>query len=168
MLEMRWGVRAVAAAVVGAGGVAAWLALSPAPADVAITPVAPIEAVDAIQRQLAAAGARAPAARASEGSVMTAQAMSDQVRARPELVHQTRAGQRVALTGSLASMERGAGGVVLLSLAVEGRTQGLRLVVAPHAADYAATLPLGGKIQADCLSQGVLMGEWLLADCSIS
>lgn len=99
---------------------------------------------------------------------MTAQAMSDQVRAHPELIHQTRAGQRVALTGTLASIEQGASGVLVLSLAVQGRMQGLRLVMAPDAAGHALTLPLGAEIRADCLSQGVLMGEWLLADCSMA
>lgn len=99
---------------------------------------------------------------------MTAQAMSDQVQARPELIHRTRAGQRVALTGTLASIEQGSSGVLVLSLAVQGRTQGLRLVMAPDAADRALTLLLGVEIRVDCLSQGVLMGEWLLADCSMA
>lgn len=165
-IRLRMGMGAVVGVCVG--GVGWWLVTGAPPADAPVTAPLPTVAVDAIQQQVAAAGARASAARTTEGAVMTAQAMSDQVQARPELIHRTRAGQRVALTGTLASIEQGTSGVLVLSLAVQGRTQGLRLVMASDGAGHALTLPLGVEIRVDCLSQGVLMGEWLLADCSMA
>lgn len=79
------------------------------------------------------------------------------------------AGTRVRVQGRLEGVELGEAGVVVLRLALPGRTQGLRLVASPAWAERAAAWAEPGastpELSLDCLSQGVMMGEWLLVDC---
>ena len=76
---------------------------------------------------------------------------------------------RVRVQGRLEAVELGEAGVVLLRLALADRPQGLRLVASPALAERAAAWAQAGAappvLSLDCLSQGVMMGEWLLVDC---
>ena len=80
-------------------------------------------------------------------------------------VHRQTAGQRLRLQGALASIEAGEPGVVVLHLALPGEARTVRVVASPALASVAGTWAPPRSVSLDCLSQGVMMGEWLLVDC---
>lgn len=107
----------------------------------------------------------APAApEAERADVLQARVASD-----PAAVHADTVGQRLRVRGRLESVEEGEAGVVVMSLSVSDRPQGLRLVASPalleRARAWGQTSAPAGEVSLDCLSQGVMMGEWLLVDC---
>jgi hypothetical protein len=80
-------------------------------------------------------------------------------------VHRQTAGQRLRLQGTLASVEAGEPGVLVLHLALAGEAGTVRVVASPSLAQAAANWVPPRAVALDCLSQGVMMGEWLLVDC---
>lgn len=125
----------------------------------------------AVLAQVSAAGDRARRVALAPGPERAVSA--DELQARlaqnPAAVAATSAGKRVRVQGRLEGVELGEAGVVLLRLALAERPQGLRLVASPALAERAATWAQAGaappELSLDCLSQGVMMGEWLLVDC---
>lgn len=125
----------------------------------------------AVLAQVSAAGDRARRVALAPGPERAVSA--DELQARlaqnPAAVAATSAGKRVRVQGRLEGVELGEAGVVLLRLALAERPQGLRLVASPALAERAATWAQAGAappvLSLDCLSQGVMMGEWLLVDC---
>ena len=107
-------------------------------------------------------GRHAAAAPPARWSAESAQA---RVRQDPASVHRQMAGQRLRLSGSLASVEAGEPGVVVLHLALPGESQTVRVVASPALAPVAVGWAPPKALSLDCLSQGVMMGEWLLVDC---
>lgn len=103
----------------------------------------------------------APAASAA----LSAESLQARVRHDAAAVHQQTAGQRLRLQGTLAAVEAGEPGVVVLHLAVAGQPDTVRMVASPALAAVAAAWVPPKAVALDCLSQGVMMGEWLLVDC---
>lgn len=83
----------------------------------------------------------------------------------PAAVHRQTVGQRLRVQGALASIEAGEPGVVVLHLAPPGEANTVRVVASPALAAVASTWVPPRTVSLDCLSQGVMMGEWLLVDC---
>ena len=100
---------------------------------------------------------------------MSADELQARLAQNPAAVAATSVGTRVRVQGRLEAVELGEAGVVLLRLALADRPQGLRLVASPALAERAAAWAQAGAappvLSLDCLSQGVMMGEWLLVDC---
>ncbi len=115
-----------------------------------------IEVVAQRGRQASAGNASAP---------LSAESLQARVRRDPGAVHRQTAGQRLRLQGTLASVEAGEPGVVLLHLALEGEPATVRVVASPALAQVAPGWAAPKALSLDCLSQGVMMGEWLLVDC---
>lgn len=108
-------------------------------------------------------GRRAGASSAS--APLSAESLQARVRQDPAAVHRQTAGQRLRLQGTLASVEQGEPGVVLLHLALAGEPGTVRVVASPALAEVAPGWTAPRALSLDCLSQGVMMGEWLLVDC---
>lgn len=83
----------------------------------------------------------------------------------PAAVHRETAGRRLRLQGVLAAVEAGEPGVLVLHLALPDEVDTVRVVASPGLASVASTWLPPRSVSLDCLSQGVVMGEWLLADC---
>lgn len=101
----------------------------------------------------------------SASATLSADALQTRVRQDPAAVHRQTAGQRLRLQGALASVEAGEPGVVVLHLALAGEPGTVRVVASPALAQVASGWTVPKAVSLDCLSQGVMMGEWLLADC---
>lgn len=101
----------------------------------------------------------------SASATLSADALRARVRQDPAAVHRQTAGQRLRLQGALASVEAGEPGVVVLHLALAGEPGTVRVVASPSLAQAAAAWAPPKAVSLDCLSQGVMMGEWLLVDC---
>lgn len=125
-------------------------------------PTAPQVLEEVAQRGRQAAPA-APSTSAS--ATLSADALQARVKQDPAAVHRQTAGQRLRLQGTLASVEAGEPGVVLLHLALAGEPGTVRVVASPGLAVAAAAWAPPKALSLDCLSQGVMMGEWLLVDC---
>ena len=125
----------------------------------------------AVLAQLSAAGERARLAAPAPGRdrVVSADELQARLAQNAAAVAATSVGTRVRVQGRLEGVELGEAGVVLLRLALADRPQGLRLVASPALAERAAAWAQAGAappvLSLDCLSQGVMMGEWLLVDC---
>lgn len=128
-------------------------------ADVA-TPSATQVLDDVAQR-----GRQAAPANAASGATLSAESVQARVRQDAAAVHRQTAGQRLRLHGSLAAVEAGEPGVVVLHLALADQAGTVRVVASPTLAPAAATWAPPRAVSLDCLSQGVMMGEWLLVDC---
>jgi hypothetical protein len=83
----------------------------------------------------------------------------------PAAVHAHTAGQRIRVRGRLEGVEEGEAGVAVMRLSVPDRPQGLRLVASPGMLERVRAWAPAQEVTLDCLSQGVMMGEWLLVDC---
>lgn len=103
----------------------------------------------------------APAA----SSALSAESLQARVRQDAAAVHRQTAGQRMRLQGSLAAVEAGEPGVVVLHLALADQPGTVRVVASPSLAQAAVSWAPPKAVSLDCLSQGVMMGEWLLVDC---
>lgn len=137
----------------------------PTPGDKGATsggPTAPQVLEEVAQRGRQAASV-APATSAS--ATLSAESLRERVRQDPATVHHQTAGQRLRLQGTLASVEAGEPGVVVLHLALTGEPGTVRVVASPSLAQAAAAWTPPKALSLDCLSQGVMMGEWLLVDC---
>lgn len=75
--------------------------------------------------------------------------------------------QRLVLTGTLAAAEAGAEGVLVLTLAAGPDLESVRAVMTPADQARALAVPLGSPLVLDCLHQGSVMGEPVLADCRL-
>ena len=115
-----------------------------------------------VLEDVAQRGRQAPAA---ASATLSAESVRARVRQDAAAVHRQTAGQRLRLQGTLAAVERGEPGVVVLHLALEGEPGTVRVVASPALAQVAASWVPPRAVALDCLSQGVMMGEWLLADC---
>lgn len=125
-------------------------------------PTAPQVLEEVAQRGRQAAPVAPPT---SASATLSADAMQARVRQDPAAVHRQTAGQRLRLQGTLASVESGEPGVVVLHLALAGELGTVRVVASPGLAVAAAAWAPPKALSLDCLSQGVMMGEWLLVDC---
>ncbi len=105
------------------------------------------------------------ASQAMSSSTLSAQALHARVRQDAAAVHRQTAGQRLRLQGTLASLEPGESGVLVLHLALAGDDGTVRVVASASLAQSAASWAPPRAVALDCLSQGVMMGEWLLVDC---
>ena len=104
-------------------------------------------------------------ARAATLATQSAESLQARLRQDPAAVHRQTAGQRLRLQGALASVEAGEPGVVVLHLALADEPGTVRVVASPALAQVASTWAPPKALSLDCLSQGVMMGEWLLVDC---
>lgn len=104
-------------------------------------------------------------AKPAASAPVSADALKARVRQDPALVHRQTAGQRLRVQGQLAAVEAGEPGVVVLHLALAGQPGTVRMVASPALAQSAAAWVPPRAVSLDCLSQGVMMGEWLLVDC---
>ena len=111
------------------------------------------------------ARADASSSAANADRVNTPQALQARVRQDPAGVHRQTAGQRLRLQGTLAGVEAGEPGVLVLHLALPGEEGSVRVVASPALAAMASDWAPSRAVSLDCLSQGVMMGEWLLVDC---
>ena len=118
-----------------------------------------------VLEEVAQRGRQAPPAMAPTSSPLSAEALQAQVRRDAAAVHRQTAGQRLRLQGTLASVEAGEPGVLVLHLALAGEAGTVRVVASPSLAQAAANWAPPRAVALDCLSQGVMMGEWLLVDC---
>lgn len=118
-----------------------------------------------VLEEVAQRGRQAPQATAPTSSPLSAEALQARVRQDAAAVHRQTAGQRLRLQGTLASVEAGEPGVLVLHLALAGEAGTVRVVASPSLAQAAASWAPPRAVALDCLSQGVMMGEWLLADC---
>ncbi len=118
-----------------------------------------------VLEQVAQRGRQAPQAMTATSSPLSAEALQAQVRRDAAAVHRQTAGQRLRLQGTLASVEAGEPGVLVLHLALAGDEGTVRMVASPSLAQAAASWAPPRTVSLDCLSQGVMMGEWLLVDC---
>lgn len=118
-----------------------------------------------VMQEVAQRGRQAPAAASGSSQTMTTDSLQAQIRRDPAAVHRQTAGQRLRLQGSLASVESGEPGVVVLHLALADEPGTVRVVASPYLAQAAADWVHPRAVSLDCLSQGVMMGEWLLVDC---
>ncbi len=75
--------------------------------------------------------------------------------------------QRLGLSGTLASMEEGAEGVLMLTLQAGPDLETIRAVMTPAHRARALGVSPGTPVVLDCLHQGTVMGEPLLADCRL-
>jgi len=97
--------------------------------------------------------------------MVSAAALQARVHDDPAAVQKQTAGQRLRLSGTLAAVESGEPGVVVLHLALADQASTVRVVASPALATSAASWVAPRAVALDCLSQGVMMGEWLLVDC---
>lgn len=118
-----------------------------------------------VLEEVAQRGRQAPQAMSPASSPLSAEALQAQVRRDAAAVHRQTAGQRLRLQGTLASVEAGEPGVLVLHLVLAGEAGTVRVVASPALAQAAANWAPPRAVALDCLSQGVMMGEWLLADC---
>jgi hypothetical protein len=102
---------------------------------------------------------------ASTRAPVDVEALHARVRGNAAAVHRDTAGQRLRLQGQLSAVEQGEPGVAVLHLALADQTETVRVVAAPSLAATALGWSLPRAVSLDCLSQGVMMGEWLLVDC---
>ncbi len=130
-----------------------------APAEREVESLAAAQVLEDVARRGLQAGA------ATASAVQSAESLQARVRRDPGAVHRQTAGQRLRLQGTLASVEAGEPGVVLLHLALEGEPATVRVVASPALAQVAPGWAAPKALSLDCLSQGVMMGEWLLVDC---
>jgi hypothetical protein len=75
--------------------------------------------------------------------------------------------QRLRLSGTLASMEEGAEGALMLTLQAGPDLETIRAVVTPAHRTRALGVSPGTPVVLDCLHQGSVMGEPVLADCRL-
>lgn len=115
--------------------------------------------------EVARRGREAPKLAPSASGPVSAEALRAQVRQDPAAVHRQTAGRRLRLQGALAAVESGEPGVVVLHLALDGEPGTVRVVASPELAQVASGWAPPRALSLDCLSQGVMMGEWLLVDC---
>jgi len=134
-------------------------------ADTATAEVAAQEAPPAAAQVLDAVAQRGRQAAPAASAALSAESLQARVRHDAAAVHQQTAGQRLRLQGMLAAVEAGEPGVVVLHLAVAGQPDTVRVVASPALAAVAAAWVPPKAVALDCLSQGVMMGEWLLVDC---
>ncbi|RZL09958.1 MAG: hypothetical protein EOP40_08115, partial [Rubrivivax sp.] len=123
----------------------------------------------------AAAGSRAVDAAALAGD--EAQAVATRQVSATELFRQYRESQgrageqyrqqRLGLRGTLASMEEGAEGALVLTLQAGPDLETIRAVITPMHRARALGLSPGTPVVLDCLHQGSVMGEPVLADCRL-
>lgn len=146
--------------------------LPAAPPDGVVTPASALAqpgaaelSAEQVLQEVAQRGRQAPAAAPAPSKTVSADALQTQLRRDPAAAHRQSAGQRLRLQGSLASVELGEPGVVVLHLALADEPGTVRAVVSPDLAQAAAAWQPPRAVSLDCLSQGVMMGEWLLADC---
>lgn len=118
-----------------------------------------------VLEEVAQRGRQAPQAMPPASAPLSAEALQSRVRRDAAAVHRQTAGQRLRLQGTLASLEPGEAGVLVLHLALAGEEGTVRVVASPSLAQTAASWSPPRAVSLDCLSQGVMMGEWLLADC---
>ena len=107
----------------------------------------------------------AAARAAGDQAPLTAEALHARVEGDAAGVHRATAGQRLRLRGQLSAVEPGEAGVAVLHLGLAGQAQTVRVVAAPSLVATAQAWSLPRTVSLDCLSQGVMMGEWLLVDC---
>lgn len=115
-----------------------------------------------VLEDVAQRGRQAPQA---ASATLSAESVQARVRQDAAAVHRQTAGQRLRLQGTLAAIEAGEPGVVVLHLALAGEPGTVRMVASPALAQVAASWVPPRAVALDCLSQGVMMGEWLLVDC---
>jgi len=108
---------------------------------------------------------RGRSAAPAPSATVSAAALQARVRDDPAAVQKQTAGQRLRLSGTLAAVESGEPGVVVLHLALADPAATVRVVASPALATSAASWVAPRAVALDCLSQGVMMGEWLLVDC---
>ncbi|MDO9237308.1 MAG: hypothetical protein Q7U28_14895 [Aquabacterium sp.] len=101
----------------------------------------------------------------ASGAVQSAESLQTRVRQDPASVHRQSTGQRLRLQGTLALVEKGESGVVVLHLSLPDQSDSVQLVASPALAQTAAGWEPPRNVTLDCLSQGVMMGAWLLVDC---
>ncbi len=118
-----------------------------------------------VLEEVAQRGRQAPQAMPLASAPLSAEALQSRVRRDAAAVHRQTAGQRLRLQGALASVEPGEAGVLVLHLALAGEEGTVRMVASPSLAQAAASWAPPRAVSLDCLSQGVMMGEWLLVDC---
>jgi hypothetical protein len=131
-----------------------WGAPSPSPSVVGVA-VAP-----------AASGSALPAM-APDRAPLPAHEVAQAVQAHPAAMDARYRQQRLPLTGVVDAAEAGEEGVVMLSLSLPGQNQGLRMVMADGHQAVALALMPGQTVSVDCLDQGLVMGELVLADCRL-
>ncbi len=145
----------------------------PESADAGVALPAPVEKTQGVSapaaahvlEEVAQRGRQANTATAPASATLSAESVQAKVRQDPAAVHRQTAGQRLRLQGTLASVEAGEPGVLVLHLALAGEPGTVRVVASPALAQAAATWAPPRSLALDCLSQGVMMGEWLLVDC---
>lgn len=115
-----------------------------------------------VLEDVAQRGRQAPQA---ASATLSAESVQARVRQDAAAVHRQTAGQRLRLQGTLAAIEAGEPGVVVLHLALAGEPGTVRMVASPALTQVAASWVPPRAVALDCLSQGVMMGEWLLVDC---
>lgn len=79
--------------------------------------------------------------------------------------HARHAGKRLNLQGAVVSVETGEGALVMVSLDAGPDLPPARAVIAASDAARVREWPAGRVVVLDCVNQGLLMGEPLLADC---
>ena len=105
------------------------------------------------------------ASAASTRAPVDVEALHARVRGNAAAVHRDTAGRRLRLQGQLSAVEQGEPGVAVMHLALADQAETVRVVAAPSLAATALAWSLPRAVSLDCLSQGVMMGEWLLVDC---
>lgn len=124
----------------------------------AVAPVSAAKVLDVVAE-------RGQTAAPAPSATVSAAALQARVRDDPAAVQKQTAGQRLRLSGTLAAVEAGEPGVVVLHLALADQAATVRVVASPALAASAASWVAPRAVALDCLSQGVMMGEWLLVDC---
>jgi hypothetical protein len=176
-LQDRWGSVPGAGSGSGPGGAPSTLPDLAPPAATGAAP-ASTQAVNgalarpdavAVLAHVAEVGERARRAAPAAPEPVSAEALQARVASDPTAVHAHTAGQRIRVRGRLEGVEEGEAGVAVMRLSLHDRPQGLRLVASPamleRARAWARTGAPAEEVSLDCLSQGVMMGEWLLVDC---
>lgn len=159
----RAGEPGAASAQVDGGGppMAAQRVMPRMPAPSSWVPAAPLANNQAVLAHVAQAGEaarrQAPAEAPRSPQQMLADLARDPAVAMP--------GRRWRVQGRLEGWEAGENGVAVLHLATDGQAEGLRVVMAPGAHSPVAGAQ-GAAVSLDCLSLGVAMGTWMLADCA--
>ena len=131
-------------------------ALAPSPAGTAASASsAPIMAAPVV---------RAPAQTSAASAVSPAGLMAD-YRDSGGRSHARHAGKRLSLQGAVVSVEEGHNGLVMVSLDAGPDLPPARAVIADSDAARVREWQAGRVVVLDCVNQGLLMGEPLLADC---
>lgn len=131
-------------------------ALAPSPAGTAASASsAPIMAAPVV---------RAPAQTSAASAVSPAGLMAD-YRDSGGRAHARHAGKRLNLQGAVVSVETGEGALVMVSLDAGPDLPPARAVIADSDAARVREWQAGRVVVLDCVNQGLLMGEPLLADC---